>query len=72
MQPLKGTLEKKSSKTSRNFQRNIWSSSFSFFMPKQQPRPQNNLKEKWFFRLPVIAKRCAGDEVGQNICMFYL
>ena len=44
MHPFRRTLEKKSTKTSRNFQRNIWSSSFSFFMPKQQPCPHSNLK----------------------------
>ena len=59
--------KKKSTKTARNFQKNIWSSSSSFFMPKQQPRPQSNTKKK-----SLIVKRCAGDEVGQNSCMFYL
>ena len=34
-------MEKKFTKTSRNFQRNIWRNSFSFFMPKQQPCPQS-------------------------------
>ena len=28
----------------------------------KQPRPQSNIK-KPFFRFPLIAKRCAGDEV---------
>ena len=38
--------------TQRNFQgfskKYMWSSSSSFFMPKQQPRPQNNSKKNVF------------------------
>ena len=37
--------EKRSSKNSRNFQKNILSSSSSFFMPKQQPAPPEQLKK---------------------------
>ena len=29
-----------------------------------QPRPRSNFLKKPLFRLPLIAKRCAGDEVG--------
>ena len=49
IQPFRRSLEKKSLKTSRNFQRNIWSSAFSFFVPKQQPLLQSNLKKKSFY-----------------------
>ena len=45
MQPFRRALEKKSTKTSRSFQRNIWCSSFSFFMAKLQPRPQSNFEK---------------------------
>ena len=38
----KRNFGKKVAKTSRNFQGNIWSSSFSFLMPKQQPRPHSD------------------------------
>ena len=48
MQPFRGTFKNKSTKTSRNFERNMWSSSSSFFMGKQQSRPQSN-KKKLFF-----------------------
>ena len=71
MYPLRITFEKKSTKTPRNFKGNIWSGFFSFFKPKQQPRPQSNIK-KLVFCLPPITIRCAGDEVGQKaVCFIY-
>ena len=58
MQPLQGSLKKKSTKTSRNFWRKNWSSSFSFSNNNLVPRAI--LKKRFF--CPLIAKRCAANK----------
>ena len=39
------------------------------FIMMTQPRPQNNFKKN---RLPLIAKRCAGDEVDDGYVIKWL
>ena len=72
MQPFRRTLEKKSGKTSSNFQRNTRTGFFSFFIPKQQPCLQINFSKIVFFRFHPIAIRCAGNKAGQNSSLLYL
>ena len=67
MQPRRGTLKKKSLEKLPG----IFKDRFFGIHDKTAISSPEQFKRKIVFRLTLITKRCAGDEIGQNSCMFY-